>query len=131
MQEHGEIRIETLGRVVCISYVGAVNEVTVQNNQALFRAHALGLADAPWACFSDISRWELGTPEALGGIREVRLWSIAHGLRHQAVLATTGVVSRIHRKHYHEDMPENFELRYFDDRAPALAWLKELGYIDD
>jgi hypothetical protein len=89
---------------------------------------AKALLGAPWAILSDLTRWQLSTPNVAEQIsrQAVRLDTL--GRTHNAIISHDQGIRQILLAQAIKSGTQHPNLEFFDDQAAALAWLGDCGF---
>jgi hypothetical protein len=123
---HGEYQLERHGQIIILSCIGAWNDYTARKMCEEFLTHAKNISDQPWACLTDLSKWELGAPEIWPPLQKLYKWSNDHNQELQAIVTVTRL-QKILMKRAHAPLTK-MRVQQFPERTPALHWFTENGF---
>lgn len=125
MNEHGSYQMALRGQVLVINIHGAWNLETTQRWCLEYMSLADTLKKEPWACFVDLTEWELSTPECIACIDRVNDWGNLNNQKYEAVICRSLLQQKI-LKQMHQRLP-NVQTEFFQDEDQAWQWLQEEG----
>jgi hypothetical protein len=121
---HGKAIQRIVDRVVYIKVIGAFNREGAEANARHIKLKVGANFDdgQPWANFHDLTHFELGTPDLKDVAESHYVWSIEHGMTHEAILAPT-MMAREMMQMLLEPYTEKVQFEYFNVMDDALDWL--------
>ncbi|MFT2089980.1 hypothetical protein [Paraglaciecola sp. 2405UD69-4] len=130
--QHGFYSLSCHGRVVFLEMKGAWNhETTLAFKQDILQKSS-PLHGEPWSLVTDMSDWELFTPECEATIVETVKQAVANGLTREAIVNSKGFI-KLHLFDKYKDRTLYFDndiafvRRVFTETKDALQWLQAEG----
>lgn len=128
MFEHGSYTIEVRQRIVIVQILDAWNLKTALHFCKEMGKVAKTMSGSPWAILSDLTQWQLSTPEVGAEIARQAVKLDALGRTHNAMVANDHgirqmVVSEAIMKGTSKPVVE-----FFNERTAALEWLASCGF---
>ena len=125
---HGSFKIARHKNVLIVWSSGAWNLETVNEYAAAAAVHTMPIIDKPWSQISNISEWELATPDVEPVIARLLREGSERGLCREAVINDAGTVKLEQFDRSKKVVIEGFKRRFFTCYKDAAAWLREEGF---
>ncbi|MDC0602546.1 hypothetical protein OAP14_05895 [Aliiglaciecola sp.] len=127
-KSHGDFNIELRGNILITDAFGPWNrETAIEFAKECEKALAPIFHQRAFALLTDISCWELGTPDIVQ-IHEFNLQkSIEAGCTCQAVVNSTGKI-KFEQFNQRSPISKQFERKFFDTKYFAVEWLSIQGF---
>lgn len=124
---HGSYKIRRRGNVLVIDICGAWNFETAIKYQEESKLVVRPLIKKPWAVLSNISDWELCTPECEPIMAKLYRGAAQIGLVREAIINESGLIKLEQLKRISPDV-EGIHQRIFPTQDLAVEWLSEQGF---
>ncbi|MGB1239687.1 MAG: hypothetical protein ACPG4U_15835 [Pseudomonadales bacterium] len=122
--QYGEIESWIRGRVLYLSYRGAIKEKTYRSGAVKARqlAESLGV-QVPWVVCHDLSAYEGHVPEAEPHVESFRRWRAPRNCIGEAYILGDSLLRKSMAENLLSRQQVNFKHRYFATLACAQDWL--------
>ena len=121
LKAHGSYKIQKRDRIVLVRIRDAWNLETAMHYCADMQRTAESMAGAPWAILSDLTHWQLSTPDVAGEVSRQARALDALGRTHNAMVARDhglrqGVLAQaLKDRNTDVELPENLTLSHLTD----------------
>lgn len=125
MRKRGSYTLEISGQTLILHAYGPWNIKTA--NSMCFDAKQLikTIHHKPWACLTDITEWELGTPDIWEPVKKLNSWANRNNQKYEVTVCSPGIQKSLIEKSM--KTLTNSELAYVSSKEEALEWLKSRG----
>ncbi|MDM7861630.1 hypothetical protein QTP81_13600 [Alteromonas sp. ASW11-36] len=124
---HGEYDIKRSGNVLYVNLRGGWNEEAAIAYAKDIEQSIKPLINRPWAIISNLSDWELFTPECFPIISQLVIQAIQSGLCKEAIVSQPNSV-KLQPFKLPKDAFPTFQRRFFPGLLEAKSWLMEEGF---
>ncbi|WP_133468994.1 hypothetical protein [Paraglaciecola marina] len=130
--QHGLYSLTRYERVLFLEMKGGWNQETTRAFQQDIYQKSAVLHGKPWTVITEMTDWELFTPECEPIIVETVKQSVANGLTREALINSKGSIKLHLFEKYKEqtlyfDKHIAFKRHFFTDMEAAVQWLKSEG----
>lgn len=132
--EHGGFKVVLQDDVLFVTVTGAWNAETANAYKDVIHKTIAPLKGTFWGLISDVSAWELCTPDCELIIVELSAHCREEGLKREAMVnkSTESIKLELFHKHLSNNTPESpphvFHRHFVKSQAEAKEWLMQQGY---
>ncbi|MEP0355299.1 MAG: hypothetical protein ABJH06_11910 [Paraglaciecola sp.] len=130
--QHGAFLLTRCGRVLFLEMKGAWNlETTLAFRRAVLD-EATELNGQEWSLVTDMTEWELFTPECEPIVFETLKQSVSSGLTREALINNNGSIKlNLFKKYKNKSLYFNglhiFKRQFFTQKQDGILWLQQEG----
>ena len=128
MFEHGSYTIEVRQRIVIVHILDAWNLKTALHFCKEMEKVAETMSGSPWAILSDLTQWQLSTPEVGAEIARQAVKLDALGRTHNAMVANDHGIRQVVVSEAIMTGTRKPVVEFFNDKTAALEWLAICGF---
>ncbi len=125
MQEHGSFDLKLVGQVLVIKPYDSWNLETALRFCDECKKLASQISNQPWAVLSDLSHWDLSTPDTWEPINELNTWANEHNCQYEVVITTSPIQTELLTKSH--EVSTNAQTKFFQDINDGFNWLSSVG----
>lgn len=130
MKAHGEFRIKVHEKYLEIKIYGKWNYEGIIELIADFKKSASKINKSAWGVLTDLTEWELSTPDTENPMKKLQEWCMEHNQRYEATVIGDRYVKKYQMNHYLEGVDSSIiQHRYFKTVEDALKWFKSLSLL--
>ncbi len=126
MKGHGAYKLEVNNNTITFNAYGAWNYETAEEWGRELKDIVVQMNNKPWAFLSNLTEWELITPDAKEYISELYSWFNKQNFKYLAIIYGLSVQKSLLEEHH--KIFTNVEIEYFDDLDEAICWLNSVGF---
>lgn len=132
-KEHGSFEIKLLGNVLILNIHGAWNIETSLKYRDAINACIKPIVGQKWAVLTQMTDWELCTPDSEAVLADLIVDAISKGLVREAVVNNKGAIKlelfeKYKKLENYNDPETGFKRYIYDEQADALNWLSQEGF---
>ncbi|WP_026377528.1 hypothetical protein [Aestuariibacter salexigens] len=124
---HGYFEVTVQGRILHVVIERAWNLETALKYRQVIHDVIAPISGKPWAVLTDVSGWELFTPDCYPVISELINYCVEKGMCYEAIV-NSGQSIKLQPFKTRQPHADNFVREFFTDQQSALAWLQQQGF---